>query len=118
MLRATVWLAACAPLFVGGAALAHPHKGRQPPGAQAQTGRTDSNRAESESEPAGRWTTVVVKLGYARAEDVALLLSQLAPPGVTVTAYEPTNSLIIAGDPAVLSKLTNEAKTGETQKGR
>lgn len=119
MLRATVWLAACSPLLVGSAARAHPHEGRRPAAAQTESGPTESSPTENEH--AGRWTIVVVKLGYARAEEVARILSQLAPPDVTVTAYEPTNSLIIAGDPAVLGKLTtltSEAEKGETQNPR
>jgi hypothetical protein len=98
MLRTIVWLAACSPLLFGGAALAHPHEGRRPPAAQTERGPTETGPTASEH--AGRWTIVVVRLGYARAEEVARILSQLAPPDVTVTAYEPTNSLIIAGDPA------------------
>ncbi|HEU4619541.1 MAG TPA: secretin N-terminal domain-containing protein [Gammaproteobacteria bacterium] len=136
MVRKIVWLAACSPLLVGGGALAQPREGGQPAGAKAESSQAEGRRAasaraegsrtasagaasaETDAAHGGGWTIVVVKLGYARAEEVARLLSQLAPPGVTVAAYEPTNSVVIAGDPAVLGELTNEAKTGETKKAK
>lgn len=41
----------------------------------------------------------VIPLNYARAEEVAATLSGIAPPGVRVAPYAPTNSLFISGDP-------------------
>ncbi len=56
-----------------------------------------------ETEPG--WTIAVIKLHYARAEEVALVLQAILPPTVTITPYFPTNSLIISGDPAVIGRL-------------
>ncbi len=42
---------------------------------------------------------VVIRLKYANAEELAATLAPILPPGVTVVAYPPTNSLIISGDP-------------------
>lgn len=51
------------------------------------------------------WTIAVIKLHYARAEELAPVLEAVLPPTVTITPYPPTNSLIISGDPAVISRL-------------
>ncbi|HEX7000039.1 MAG TPA: secretin N-terminal domain-containing protein [Gammaproteobacteria bacterium] len=61
-------------------------------------------QAPAEEPPAegDRPAVEVIKLAYAEAEEVAALLAQVAPAGVTVVPYPPTNSIIIAGDPAVL----------------
>ena len=48
---------------------------------------------------------VVIKLQYATAEELAPVLAAVAPPGVRITAYPPTNSLIISGDPAIIGTL-------------
>ncbi len=48
---------------------------------------------------------VVIKLQYATAEELAPVLAAVAPLGVRITAYPPTNSLIISGDPAIIRKL-------------
>ena len=48
---------------------------------------------------------VVIKLQYATAEELAPVLAAVAPPGVRIIAYPPTNSLIISGDPAIIGKL-------------
>ncbi len=45
---------------------------------------------------------MVIQLNYANAEELAATLRQIVPPGVTVVAYPPTNSLIISRDPAAL----------------
>src|SRR5262245_11973411 len=49
-------------------------------------------------------TIEVVPLDYARAEEVADTLSWLAPPGVQVIPYAPTNSLLIAGQPEAVAQ--------------
>ena len=53
----------------------------------------------------------VIKLQYATAEGLAPVLAAVAPPGVRIIAYPPTNSLIISGDPAIIDKL--KAKDAE-----
>lgn len=47
----------------------------------------------------------VVPLHYAKAEEVAYALSWVAPYGVRVVPYLPTNSLILAGDPDAIEAL-------------
>ncbi len=47
----------------------------------------------------------VIKLQYATAEELAPVLAAVAPPGVRIIAYPPTNSLIISGDPAIIGKV-------------
>jgi len=47
----------------------------------------------------------VVPLKYARADEVADTLSWLAPPGVRIVPYYPTNSLIISGNPEAVKEL-------------
>lgn len=47
----------------------------------------------------------VVTLHYARAGEVAYTLRWVAPPGVRIVAYHPTNSLVISGPPAAVEKL-------------
>lgn len=47
----------------------------------------------------------VVPLRYAKAEEVAYTLSWAVPYGVRVVPYFPTNSLILAGDPATVEAL-------------
>jgi hypothetical protein len=60
-------------------------------------------QSESEvSEEDAAWSYVLIKLEYADAEEIAHVLRQLLPPTVSVVAYSPTNSVLIAGDPAVL----------------
>lgn len=51
------------------------------------------------------FTVKVVPLSYARAEDVAYTLAWIAPPGVRIVPYLPTNSVIIAGIPAAVEEL-------------
>ncbi len=50
-------------------------------------------------------TVAVVPLQYARAEEIAYTLSQIAPPGVKVAPYPPTNSVLIAGPPQAVAAL-------------
>jgi general secretion pathway protein D len=52
----------------------------------------------------------VVPLEYAKAEEVAYTLSYIAPPGVLVAPYPPTNSLIISGDPEAVAELIGVLK--------
>ncbi len=47
----------------------------------------------------------VVPLEYAKADEVADTLSWLAPPGVRIVPYYPTNSLIISGNPEAVKEL-------------
>lgn len=47
----------------------------------------------------------VVPLTYARADEVAYALIWIAPPGVRVVPYYPTNSLILSGPPAAVEEL-------------
>jgi type II secretory pathway component GspD/PulD (secretin) len=61
------------------------------------------SQSESEvSDEHAAWTYVVINLEYADAEEIALVLRQLLPPTVSVVAYPPTNSVVIAGDRAIL----------------
>jgi general secretion pathway protein D len=46
---------------------------------------------------ADRFGIRIVPLSYARAEEVAQTLAWIAPPGVRVVPYRPTNSVIIGG---------------------
>jgi len=52
----------------------------------------------------------VVQLRYARAGEVAQTLSWIAPPGVRIVPYHPTNSLVISGPPASVEKLIDVIK--------
>ena len=47
----------------------------------------------------------VVPLRYARADEVAYALIWIAPPGVRVVPYYPTNSLILSGPHAAVEEL-------------
>ena len=51
--------------------------------------------------------------------EAAYTLSWIAPPGVRVIPYAPTNSLLIAGNPAAVERflivLGRKAKTAEGQ---
>ena len=60
----------------------------------------------------------VVPLQYARAEEVAYTLSWVAPYGVRIVPYSPTNSLIISGDLRSVRALTEllRGKERETEK--
>lgn len=63
--------------------------------------------AQSEGEGSDEhasWTYVVIELEYADAEEIALVLRQLLPPTVRVVAYPATNSVVIAGDRAILEE--------------
>jgi general secretion pathway protein D len=50
-------------------------------------------------------TVKLVTLEYALAGEVAYTLWGVAPPGVRIVPYYPTNSLIISGPPAAVEKL-------------
>jgi len=52
------------------------------------------------------WTVTVIHLDYANAEELAAVLSEIVPPGVTVVPYYPTNSLIVSGKRALIEELT------------
>lgn len=52
----------------------------------------------------------VVRLNYARADELAYTLSMVAPPWVRIVPYYPTNSLIISGHPAAVEELVDIIK--------
>jgi type II secretory pathway component GspD/PulD (secretin) len=52
----------------------------------------------------------VVPLTYARADELAYILSMVAPPWVRIVPYYATNSLIISGDPAAVEQLVDIIK--------
>jgi type II secretory pathway component GspD/PulD (secretin) len=54
----------------------------------------------------------IIPLNYARAEEVAATLSGIAPPGIRIAPYTPTNSLLISGDPEAVQE-TIEILRGE-----
>jgi general secretion pathway protein D len=55
-------------------------------------------------------TVKVVTLEHALAREVAYTLWWVAPPGVRIAPYYPTNSLIISGPPAAVEKLIDIIK--------
>jgi type II secretory pathway component GspD/PulD (secretin) len=55
-------------------------------------------------------TVKVVPLTYARAGELAYTLSWIAPPGVRIVPYYPTNSLVIAGPSAAVEELIDIVK--------
>ena len=61
-------------------------------------------------EPVGATIIKVVPLTYARAGELAYILSLVAAPRVRVVPYYPTNSLIIAGPPAEVEQLIDIIK--------
>jgi type II secretory pathway component GspD/PulD (secretin) len=69
-------------------------------GAFAHTAIAQSESEVSDEHAPRRY--VLIELEYADAEEIAHVLRQLLPPTVSVVAYSPTNSVLIAGDPAVL----------------
>jgi type II secretory pathway component GspD/PulD (secretin) len=84
-------LAACALFGLAAGAFAH-----------AAISQSQSQSESEVSDEHAVWTYVVIKLEYADAEEIALVLRQLVPPAVRVVAYPPTNSVVIAGDRAIL----------------
>jgi general secretion pathway protein D len=55
-------------------------------------------------------TVELVTLQHALAGDVAYTLGWVAPPGVRIVPYYPTNSLVISGPPAAVEKLIDIIK--------
>jgi general secretion pathway protein D len=55
-------------------------------------------------------TVKLVTLNHALAGEVAYTLGWIAPPGVRIVPYYPTNSLIISGPPAAVEKLIDIIK--------
>ncbi len=53
----------------------------------------------------GATVVEVVPLQYAKVEEVADTLTWIAPPGVRIAPYSPTNSLIISGDPQAVAQV-------------
>jgi general secretion pathway protein D len=49
----------------------------------------------------------VVPLKYANAGEVALTLSRVAPPGVRIVPYRPTNSVLISGRAAAVDQMVD-----------
>jgi hypothetical protein len=84
------WLAACALFGIAASVLA------QPPVSEPK---------RETSEEHSEWAYTVIKLKYADAEEIAHVLRQLLPPTVRVVPYAPTNSLLIAGDRAILEQI-------------
>jgi type II secretory pathway component GspD/PulD (secretin) len=65
----------------------------------------------TEQAPAGRPAHIeVVPLDYAEAGEVAYTLASLAPEGVRIVPYYPTNSLILYGDPQAVKALIQTIK--------
>jgi general secretion pathway protein D len=60
----------------------------------------------------------VVPLKYARADEVADTLSWIAPSGVRIAPYYPTNSLIISGNPEAVEKLIGVLRGKEKEAER
>jgi general secretion pathway protein D len=52
----------------------------------------------------------VVRLNYARADELAYALAMVAPPWVRIVPYYATNSLIISGPPAAVEELVDIIK--------
>src|SRR5690606_4537733 len=61
------------------------------------------------------WAVTVIDLDYANAEEVAALLAEIVPPGVSVVPYYQTNSLIISGERALVEELTRGGEDGEAE---
>lgn len=72
-------------------------------GVFGQAAPPESERAASADE--SDWTIVVINLRFADAGEIARVLRELLPPTVRVVSYYPTNSVLIAGDPAVIGEL-------------
>jgi hypothetical protein len=72
-------------------------------GSVGQTAPPESTREASADQSA--WTVVVIKLRYADAEEVARVLRELLPSTVRVVPYHPTNSVLLAGDRAIIGEL-------------
>jgi general secretion pathway protein D len=60
----------------------------------------------------------VVPLQYARAEELADTLSWVAPAGVRIVPYSPTNSLLISGDPKAVQELLGVIGAKEKKAGQ
>jgi general secretion pathway protein D len=60
----------------------------------------------------------VVPLQYARAEELADTLSWVAPDGVRIVPYAPTNSLLISGDPKAVQELLGVIRAKEKTEGK
>lgn len=77
----------------------------------AQPAAPESGREAAAAESA--CTFVVIKLRYADAEHVASVLRELLPSTVRVVPYQPTNSVLISGDPAVIGDIEGRDLTKE-----
>jgi general secretion pathway protein D len=60
----------------------------------------------------------VVPLQYARADEMAYILSWVVPHGVRIVPYAPTNSLIISGDPRAVQELIKVIRGQEKKDSR
>jgi general secretion pathway protein D len=60
----------------------------------------------------------VVPLQYARVDELAYTLSWVAPEGVRIVPYVPTNSLLIAGDPEAVRELLGVIRAKEKAAGK
>lgn len=54
---------------------------------------------------AGDFVVRMVRLAYADAEELALTLGWVAPPGIRIAPYRPTNSLLISGPAADVDRM-------------
>jgi len=63
-------------------------------------------------------TIKVIPLKYARADEVAYTLSWIAPPGVRIAPYSPTNSLILSGNSRAVEALIRILKGKEKKAER
>lgn len=77
--------------------------------AQAQPAEAPEERAAED------FAVAVIELDYANAEEVAALLAEIVPPGVSVVPYYQTNSLIISGERALVEELTRGGEDGEAE---
>ena|SRR5690606_10038298 len=76
--------------------------------AQAQPAEAPEERAAED------FAVAVIELDYANAEEVAALLAEILPPGVTVVPYYATNSLIFSGSrEAIRALVGDDAKKRE-----
>lgn len=68
---------------------------------------------EPEAVSADEFAVTVIELGYANAEEVAALLTQVLPRSVKVVPYYATNSLVVSGDRETIRALFgDEAEIG------
>lgn len=70
-----------------------------------------ASHAQQGDDPAAapeNWGVTVIELDYANADELAAVLADMLPPGLSVRPYYRTNSLIISGDRDLLDALVGE----------